>query len=192
MGALIPIGQGADAEIKLKLNVAFSGANLTNLQKHWKNKEKLFDPAHRLARIAYREKLHPTKIYSNNARGKWYYLLSKVLPQASDGSTDAQGHLITTDNAIKSALTFALDDTNGITRVVFEAEEQSGAPAHFVYPTNATPGVQVGTTLNIILVCPAPLSEQNVSNPPDDNDPDPGEKQLPTISFAKRKRAKKK
>jgi hypothetical protein len=152
MGALIPIGQGADAEIKTKLNAAFSGDNLHNLQQHWKNKEKLFDKDHRLARLAFRAKLYPTKIYSNEAKKKWFYLLVKVLPQASDGSVDAQGNLITTEQVIKTALTFALDDSNGITRVIFEAEEQSGAAKHFVYPTNSTPGIQVGATLNIILV----------------------------------------
>jgi hypothetical protein len=95
MGSLIPIGQGADAEIKTKLNDAFSGTGLKKLQKHWKKKEKLFAPDHRLARVAYRKKLHPTKTYPNDPKRKWYYLLAKILPQAYDGSTDGAGQPLT-------------------------------------------------------------------------------------------------
>jgi hypothetical protein len=182
MGALFDIGQGADAEIKQKLNDAFSGTKLQKLQKHWDKKEKLFDDHHRLERFCARAKLHPTKNYGkDDAKGKWYWLLDS-LKKVTDGSVDGAGNPVTTANAIKSALTTALNfNANGITRVVFDAQEQSGAPAHFIYPHNNAPGLIVGTTLNIVLVCPAPLSDNNVENPP--TDPDNGEKPLP---FAKR------
>jgi hypothetical protein len=53
---------------------------------------------------------------------------------------DPDGNPITTADAIKTALTFALNfDDNGITRVVFEAEEQSGVAQHFVHPNNRSP-----------------------------------------------------
>jgi len=197
MGGLIPIGEGADAEIKAKLNEAFSGKNLEKLQKHWK-KEKLFDPDHRLSRFASRKKLHPTKIYPNDARRKWYYLLAVILPKATDGSLDQDGNPINTAQAIKTALTFALNDANGINRVVFEAEEQSDAAQHFVYPSNRVPGLQIGSTLNVILVCPAPLREQDVADPPGDNDPDPGEQPFSSkgkkrvVKKAKKAKSKKK
>jgi hypothetical protein len=193
MGALFDIGEGADAEIKEKLNKAFSGTRLQKLQGHWKNKEKLFNDAHRLERFCARKNLHPTLNYgTDNAKGKWYFLLKKILKQATDGTLDGAGQPVKTTDAIKAALTRALDfDSNGITRVVFDAQEQSGALAHFVYPKNNTPGLLVGKTLNIILVCPTPLNDGEVDNPP--TDPDPGEQPLPpSISSEYAKPAKKK
>ena len=185
MGALFNIGEGADAEIKEKLNRAFSGKRLQKLQDHWKNKEKLFDAAHRLERFCARAKLHPTKNYgTDNAKGKWYYLLRDILPQATDGTLDPiTNQPVMTTDAIKAALTKALDFVkNGIDRVVFDAQEQSGAANHFIFPQNNAPGLLVGKTLNIILVCPAPLNDGDVDIPPSDKDPDPGEKTLPDVS----------
>jgi hypothetical protein len=184
MGSLFNIGEGADAEIKQKLNKAFSGTRLQKLQVHWKNKEKLFNAAHRLERFCARAKLHPTKNYgTDNAKGKWYFLLKDILPRATDGSLDGANQPVMTTDAIKAALTMALDfDNYGIDRVVFDAQEQSNAPEHFIYPQNNAPGLLVGTTLNIILVCPAPLNDGDVDNPPPNTDPDPGEKTLPDLS----------
>jgi hypothetical protein len=136
MGSLFNIGEGADAEIKQKLNKAFSGTRLQKLQVHWKNKEKLFNAAHRLERFCARAKLHPTKNYgTDNAKGKWYFLLKDILPRATDGSLDGANQPVMTTDAIKAALTMALDfDNYGIDRVVFDAQEQSNAPEHFIYP----------------------------------------------------------
>src|SRR5947209_5668452 len=103
MGSLFNIGQGADAEIKTKLNDAFSGTKLVALQKHWETKEKLFDAPHRLEKFCARAKLHPTKNYGkDNAKGKWYFLLTKILKQATDGSVDGSGNPVTTTDAIKA------------------------------------------------------------------------------------------
>jgi hypothetical protein len=52
MGALIPIGQGADAEIKKLLNATFTDVNLTTLQNLYAT-ETLFDQYHTLHRVAY-------------------------------------------------------------------------------------------------------------------------------------------
>jgi hypothetical protein len=107
------------AEIKEKLNRAFSGARLQKLQDHWKNKEKLFNAAHRLERFCARAKLHPTKNYgTDNAKGKWYFLLKDILTRATDGSLDGAGQPVMTTDAIKAALTKALDfDKYGLERV---------------------------------------------------------------------------
>ena len=69
MGALFDIGEGADGEIKQKLNRAFSGNRLERLQDHWKFKEKVFNTSHRLERFCARAKLHPA---GARAKGKWY------------------------------------------------------------------------------------------------------------------------
>ena len=187
MGALFDIGEGADGEIKEKLNKAFSGKRLARLQDHFKYKETVFDGTHRLERFCARAKLHPA---GARAKGKWYFLLKRILPQATDGTVDGAGRPVMTTDAIKAALTKALDfDRNGITRVVFEAEEQSGARAHFIHPKNNAPGIQIGKTLNIILVCPAPLNDGELDTLP--QDPDQGEQELPDVSTTPARRAKK-
>ena len=114
------------------------------------------------------------------SKRKVVFLLKRILKQATDGSLDETGQAVTTTDAIKAALTKALDKQNGITRVVFEAEEQSGVAAHFIFPNNGAPGIQIGKTLNIILVCPAPLNDGEQDTPP--QDPDPGEQDLPDVS----------
>jgi len=124
------------------------------------------------------------------SKRKVVFLLKRILKQATDGSLDETGQAVTTTDAIKAALTKALDKQNGITRVVFEAEEQSGAPAHFIYPKNSEPGVQIGKTLNIILVCPAPLNDGEQDTLP--QDPDQGEEDLPDVSSTAAKPPKRK
>ena len=186
MGALFDIGEGADGEIKEKLNKAFSGKRLARLQDHFQYKETLFDGSHRLERFCARAKLHPA---GTRAKGKWYFLLKRILKQATDGSVDGTGRPVMTTDAIKAALTKALNVQNGITRVVFEAEEQSGASAHFIYPKNNAPGIQIGKTLNIILVCPAPLNDGELDTLP--QDPDQGEQELPDVSTTPARRAKR-
>jgi len=193
MGSLFDIGQGADAEIKQKLNNAFSGKNLKNLQKHWKTKEKIFAADHRLEKFCARANLFPTGNYGNDdAKGKWFYLLTTILKKATDGSTDPlTGNPITTTAAINAALTKAMDANHAITRVVFDAQEDSKVAAHHIYPNNGNPGITIGDTLTIILVCPAPLSDDDVANPPAPNDLDPGQQDLPPIEDPLKKKRKK-
>jgi len=62
MGGLIPIGQGADAEIKDLLNKTFAGVNLDTLQNLY-GTEKLFDKDHTLHRVAYRLGCFPKNKY---------------------------------------------------------------------------------------------------------------------------------
>jgi hypothetical protein len=51
MGALIPIGGGADAEIRSSLNFAFNDLNIKTVRNQ---NEDLFDQDHHLHRVAYR------------------------------------------------------------------------------------------------------------------------------------------
>ena len=185
MGALIPIGGGADAEIKDKLNKRFSGQNLTNL-KNARNTggEDLFDGSHHLQRVAWRLRCYPTKTYNHNAKGKWFYFLHETLPAADDGTG------VTTADAIKAVLDQATDPNGTITAVVFDAQEDPNAPCHYVHPSNDDPGILVGNTYNLILVCPAPLSNDTEPDPDQASDADPGEEPLPAAA-ARRKSGKK-
>ena len=83
MGSLIPIGGGADAEIKMRLNTAFNDSNIAIVRSVFAN-EKLFDGRHRLHRLAYRLGTYPTKTYvGDDAKGKWFYFLKKLLKNAA-------------------------------------------------------------------------------------------------------------
>jgi len=103
--------------------------------------------------------------------------LIRVLP-ASAGTVDA----------IKNLLTKALDKTNGITRVVFEAVEDSATTTHYIHPNNGNPGIRIGITLNIILVCPAPLGNDVETAP---TEPYPGEEEIVETTARKKRSAKK-
>jgi len=79
MGSLIPIGGGADAEIKLRLNTAFNDFNIKIVRGVVTN-ENLFDGKHRLHRLAYRLGTYPIGKYSgDDAKGKWFYFLKIIL-----------------------------------------------------------------------------------------------------------------
>jgi hypothetical protein len=184
VGTLIPIGLGADAEIKDLLNQAFNDTNFQALSAHVQNVDRnLFGPGHnyRTARVASRLRLHPGNA---GKRRRWYFLLRNVLPDASDGSINvADNRVITTEEALKAVLTKVLMNANGsFKRIVFDAEEKN-LPAnttgqtysHFIYPSNDNPGLAIGYTMNIILVCPAPLADGVSNDPIPDSDPDPGE-----------------
>jgi hypothetical protein len=195
MGALFPIGQGADAEIKDKLNNAFIGPNLIALQKH-SAVEQMFDGKHHLHRLAYRLKCFPPKAASGaeNSRGKWFYFLKESLK----GASDSTGGTVAAINRILSAAT-APGST--VTRVVFEAVENSGAKSYYVSPTNDVDiqNITIGTTVFLTLICPSPLDPSNAipdPNKPTDVDTVNGhsiEKPLPTFlsALALRKGVKK-
>jgi hypothetical protein len=172
MGALIPIGRGGDAEIKDKLNKTFSGENLTALQNNTSG-ENLFDDQHHLHRVAYRLGCYPIEQHSGEkSRQKWFYFLKYTLPNSREN-----GRL--TSDAIKHLLLYALDPSNKIKRVVFEAIEDTTTNVHYIDPDNWTPQV-VDRTLKILLRCPAPLDPANTAPMPDQpGDADAGEKPLP-------------
>ena len=72
MGGLIPIGGGADAEIKDKLNAAFNDTNIVIVRGIVAN-ENLFDQQHHLHRVAYRLGAYPIRTYTGDsaqAKGK--------------------------------------------------------------------------------------------------------------------------
>ena len=165
MGALIPIGQGADAEIKNRLNHVFSGQNMALLQAD-QAAENLFDGNHTLARVAYRLGCYPQKSgYPEPSRAKWFYFLQNTLPAAMYPPAGP----ISTAQAIQNMLGYALNPANNIHRVVFEAVEVTPNPAHpaphYVHPDNATRTVY-GTTMHILLICPAPLASANTAADP--------------------------
>jgi hypothetical protein len=83
MGSFIPIGGGADAEIKGHLNAAFNDTNIA-IVRDVVAKENIFDDLHHLHRIAYRLGTYPDKTYpKDDAKGKWFYFLKKTLKDAA-------------------------------------------------------------------------------------------------------------
>src|SRR5258708_33252301 len=99
MGALLPVGSGPDAEIVDRLNSLFSGTNLAVLRNHHRRKEKLFQGAHRLRRVAVRIGAYPAKDYSpDDAKRKWFFFLHHELTQP-------------TEDAIKRILNDAMTNT---------------------------------------------------------------------------------
>lgn len=180
MGALIPIGQGADAEIKSRLNNAFSGQNLALLQANQAT-ENLFDGNHTLQRVAYRLGCYPQKSgYLEPSRAKWFYFLQNTLPAANKYPAAAP---ITTTQAIKNMLLYALNPANNITRVVFEAVEDKAASCHYVYPDNVKQTVH-GSTMHILLICPAPLVSTNTAADPTQPDTVAGVVNGPSVETA--------
>ena len=168
MGALIPVGGGADAEIKDRLNRTFSFDNLTALQDNTAV-ENFFDDNHKLHRVAFRLGCYPIQ-GAEKSRKKWFYLLKNTLP-AANYNPPGGGPARNTAAAIKTLLGYALDPTKNIVRVIFDAVEDTAAPQHYVHPDNLTPQVRVGrhnqNTLTILLVCPRPLDPGNLENIPD-------------------------
>jgi len=165
MGALIPIGQGADAEIKSLLNSTFSAGNLKALQALWAT-EHLFDGNHTLHRVAYRLQCYPKGKYTEASRAKWFYFLRTTLTVAADGNG------ILTSDAIKYALDYAQNPVNNIERVIFEAVEKKAAPGtplvpHHLHPDNRPGSLQVhGKTIHLLLICPEPLDSRLLHNDP--------------------------
>jgi hypothetical protein len=169
MGGLIPIGQGADAEIKGLLNKTFSFTSLTTLQNLYAT-EQLFDPNHSLHRVAYRLRCFPKKKYTEPSRAKWFYFLQTTLPAASNSG-------VLTSDAIKHALDYAQNPAKGIARVIFEAVEVKTNPpvTHYLHPNNLPASVATnmvhGSTLHLLLICPAPLDSTLLATDPTTADP---------------------
>jgi hypothetical protein len=169
MGGLIPIGQGADAEIKGLLNKTFSFGNLVALQNLYAT-EQLFDANHTLARVAYRLRCHPKRKYTEPSRAKWFYFLQTTLVAASNSG-------VRTSDAIKYALDYAQNPVNGIIRVIFEAVEKRTNPVlpHYLHPDNrpaSVAGSMVhGHTMHLLLICPMPLDSTLLSADPTNSDP---------------------
>jgi hypothetical protein len=171
MGALIPLGGGADAEIKLHLNTAFNDANIAIVRGVVAN-EDLFDDRHHLHRIAYRLGTYPIKTYTgDDAKGKWFYFLKKIL-------ADATHNGVSTTQSIKSVLSYALR-TSGVKRVVFDATPGTDPTLdHYVSPNNPVhdadiaPLVDTTGTLRLTLICPSPLPNKSSSTPNQQGDLD--------------------
>jgi hypothetical protein len=164
MGALIPIGGGADAEITGHLNAAFNETNLRIVRDVHKG-EKIFDGRHKLHRIAYRLGTYPIRTYSgDNAKGKWFYFLKKTLKDAT-----LNGNLTT--DSIKAILSYAMRITS-VKRVVFDARLGTDANLdHYVDPNNPMTDndiarlVDTTGTLTVALICPAPLGNNTAQTP---------------------------
>jgi len=175
MGALIPIGGGADAEIKSSLNFAFNDINIGEVRKVVGN-EDLFDLNHHLHRVAYRLAAYPVRNYGNDpAKGKWFFFLKNILPAAMRGG-------VVTSDSIKKILSYAMSNPNTVNRVVFDAVQGPDASPHYVEGGNPTQPNQIAGlvdttgTLMIRLICPAPLNDNDVASTPNqagDLDRDP-------------------
>ena len=178
MGSLIPIGGGADAEIKNHLNAAFNDSNIAITRSVFA-KENIFDRHHHLHRVAYRLGTYPAKTYigdSANAKGKWFYFLKTILTHP-------------TVNSIKAILSYAMT-TPSVARVVFDARLGSDPNAnHYIYaPAGATvnsnpvtPGdiallVDTSGTLSVALICPWSLPNTTAPVPNQTGDIDNGER----------------
>ena len=182
MGSLIPIGGGADAEIKASLNFAFNETNIQIVRSVFRN-ESLFDGTkHHLHRVAWRLGAYPVQHYSgDNANGKWFYFLKQLLPGASYGG-------VSTVLSINKILTYAMTNAT-VLRVVFDAVQGTDNKAlHYVYPGNPTKDKDISNLVNstgtllITLICPAPLDDNNTDPTPNTpGDADQGETQPPQI-----------
>jgi hypothetical protein len=174
MGALIPIGGGADAEIKGRLNAAFNDTNIA-IVRGVVTKENLFEKNHHLHRVAYRLGAYPIKTYpGDNAQGKWFYFLKKILK-------DATYNGVSTTESIKAILAYAMK-TAAVKRVVFDAQQgTAGNLDHYVSPANPVADADVASlvdstgTLGVMLVCPSPLPNKTspIPNQQGDIDVDP-------------------
>jgi len=159
MGGLIPIGGGADAEIKGLLNTAFNDTNIKILRGVVAN-EDLFDDHHHLHRIAYRLGTYPVKAYTgDDAKGKWFYFLKKILKDAAYNNRS-------TTQSIKAILSYAMNNSS-VKRVVFDAVQGTDTTAdHYVYPNNPVLNDDIAAlvdttgTLNVALICPKPLPDK--------------------------------
>jgi len=175
MGSLIPIGGGADAEIKGLLNAAFNDTNILIVRGQVQaNKENLFDGNHHLHRLAYRLGAYPVRSYkgeSANAKGKWFYFLKNTLKAPAITS-------------IKAILSYAMTNSNNdVARVVFDARPGDPKVDHYIdgptpNPTNPPAISQLvdsSGTLLVALICPQSLSMNTAAVPNQTGDIDNGE-----------------
>ncbi|WP_156180456.1 hypothetical protein [Bradyrhizobium sp. LTSPM299] len=171
MGSLIPIGGGADAEIKGRLNAAFNDTNI-GIVRNVVASENIFDGRHHLHRVAYRLGTYPTKTYpGDNAKGKWFFFLKQILKNAAYNG-------VSTADSIRAILSYALS-AQGVKRVVFDARQGLDPNAdHYVDPGNPATNVDIARlvdttgTLTVALICPAPLPNTAAPTPNQDADLD--------------------
>ena len=172
MGALIPIGGGADAEIKRQLNTVFDPAHIGTVRSKVAS-EDIFEERkpHNLHRVAYRLGAYPIGNYSpDDAKGKWFYFLKKILKDASFNG-------VSTTKSIRKILSYAMK-TKTVARVVFDAKEDASVPEHYVSPANPieddeiAPLVDSSGTLLVMLICPKPLPDISAPTPNKDADLD--------------------
>jgi hypothetical protein len=174
MGGLIPIGGGADAEIKGLLNAAFDDTNIAIVRGQMA-KENLFDGNHHLHRLAYRLGAYPVRVYkgdSAKAQGKWFYFLKNTLTDPPIKS-------------IKAILSYAMTNPGSVARVVFDARpgDPKTNPDHYIdgptqNPTSAADISQLvdsSGTLLVALICPESLSMNTAAVPNQQGDVDNGE-----------------
>jgi hypothetical protein len=181
MGGLIPIGGGADAEIKGKLNAAFDDKNIAIVRSQMA-KENLFDGNHHLHRLAFRLGTYPVRTYqgeSAKAQGKWFYFLKHTLKEPATKS-------------IKAVLSYAMTNPKDVARVVFDARpgDPKTNPDHYIEgpvpnPVSAADVARLvdsSGTLLVALICPESLSMNTAPVPNQPGDVDPGE-QTPAKIF---------
>jgi hypothetical protein len=175
MGDLIPIGGGADAEIKGLLNAAFNDTNIAIVRGQVQvKKENLFDGNHHLHRLAYRLGAYPVRTYkgeSAKAPGKWFYFLKNTLKAPAITS-------------IKAILSYAMTNPNNdVARVVFDARPGDPNADHYVEgptpnptnPADISQLVDTSGTLLVALICPESLSMNTAPVPNQQGDIDNGE-----------------
>jgi hypothetical protein len=181
MGALLPIGGGADAEIKGRLNAAFDDTNIVRVRGVVAN-EDLFDGQHHLHRLAYRLGAYPIKPYSgDDAKGKWFYFLKIIL-------RDAAHNGVSTTKSINKILSYAMR-TPGVKRIVFDAVPGTDPTLdHYVDPGNPVDDADIALlvdttgTWKVSLVCPSPLPDKSSPVPNQSGDVD-GEERPPIKIF---------
>jgi hypothetical protein len=175
MGGLIPIGGGADAEIKGLLNTAFDDTNIVIVRGQMA-KENLFDGNHHLHRLAYRLGAYPVRTYkgeSAKAQGKWFYFLKTTLKGPAK-------------NSIKAILSYAMTNPgSAVARVVFDARpgDPKTNPDHYIdgptpnpmNPADISQLVDTSGTLLVALICPQSLSMSTAAVPNQQGDIDNGE-----------------
>jgi hypothetical protein len=174
MGSLIPIGGGADAEIKSRLNAAFNDKNII-IVRGQDAKENLFNGQgnHHLHRLAYRLGAYPIGTYtgeSARAKGKWFYFLKHTL----------RGPAI---RSIITILSYAMTYTDTVARVVFDARPGDPKVDHYVAGPTPNPTddddiaqlVDSSGTLLLVLICPDSLSMNTIAVPDQPGDADTGE-----------------
>jgi len=182
MGGLIPIGGGADAEIKGLLNAAFNDTNIA-IVRSVVAKENLFDGNHHLHRLAYRLGAYPVRTYkgdSAKAKGKWFYFLKQILAHGTPVAI-----------SINAILSYAITNPSVVVRVVFDARlgDPKANPNHYIYaPPAATVNsnpvtsadinllVDTSGTLLVALICPDSLPMNTAAVPDQQGDIDNGEK----------------
>jgi hypothetical protein len=165
MGSLIPIGGGADAEIKTYLNAAFDDNHIAIVKGVVANENLFDDGHHHLHRVAYRLGTYPVKAYPNdNAQGKWFYFLKKTLKDAKYNGEH-------TTASITKILLYALKNsgnsrTSLVKRVVFDAKPgPNSTDDHHVDPNNPTLDDDIAAlvdstgTLRLTLICPKSLDD---------------------------------